>query len=298
VLLGFVGPKAEAEEIKHKLGEFLQDSLKLELSQEKTLITHATTQAAHFLGYDIVTQQANTRHGPNGHRTVNGKIALRIGVRVVEKLCARYLREGKPAHCNQLLHEDDFSIIAQYGAEYRGIIQYYLLAQNVGWLWKLHWVMKTSLFRTLAAKHKTTLMAMADKYTTTIPSKHGTIQCVQMVVERDGKKPLVAQFGGIHLRPDKTATITDQNLNVFVNGNRSELIQRLLADKCEQCGSEEKVEVHHIHRLADLKHNGRKPLSDWDEQMIIRRRKTLAVCSQCHHAIHAGASLPKKTRLE
>jgi retron-type reverse transcriptase len=55
-LLGFAGPKAEAEEIKERLTQFLREDLKLELSQDKTLITHARTRAARFLGYDILTQ--------------------------------------------------------------------------------------------------------------------------------------------------------------------------------------------------------------------------------------------------
>jgi len=49
-LLGFAGPRAEAEQIKQHLAQFLRDELKLELSQEKTLITHARTGAARFLG--------------------------------------------------------------------------------------------------------------------------------------------------------------------------------------------------------------------------------------------------------
>ena len=53
ILLGFTGPKAEAEEIKRRLAQFLQEDLKLELSETKTLITHARTSAARFLGYEI-----------------------------------------------------------------------------------------------------------------------------------------------------------------------------------------------------------------------------------------------------
>jgi hypothetical protein len=44
ILLGFTGPKAEAEEIKRQLAQFLQEDLKLELSGTKTLITHASTR--------------------------------------------------------------------------------------------------------------------------------------------------------------------------------------------------------------------------------------------------------------
>jgi hypothetical protein len=49
-LLGFAGPKAEAEEIKQRLAAFLRDDLRLELSPDKTLITHARSQRARFLG--------------------------------------------------------------------------------------------------------------------------------------------------------------------------------------------------------------------------------------------------------
>ena len=59
MLLGFTGPKAEAEEIKRRLGQFLCDDLKLELSAAKTLITHGRTTAARFLGYEIIVQHAD-----------------------------------------------------------------------------------------------------------------------------------------------------------------------------------------------------------------------------------------------
>ena len=61
-LLGFSGPREEAEQIKLQLEGFLRDSLKLELSHEKTLITHARTEAARFLGYEIVTLDADEKH--------------------------------------------------------------------------------------------------------------------------------------------------------------------------------------------------------------------------------------------
>src|SRR5260370_35751642 len=65
-LFGFTGPKAEAEQIKHRLARFLHDDLKLELSPDKTLITHGRTQAARFLGYDITVQHSRCRPGSNG----------------------------------------------------------------------------------------------------------------------------------------------------------------------------------------------------------------------------------------
>ena len=75
-ILGFTGPKAEAEQIKAALAAFLRETLALELNQSKTLVTHARTRAARFLGYEITVQHGNTKL-TNGCRSANGRIALR-----------------------------------------------------------------------------------------------------------------------------------------------------------------------------------------------------------------------------
>ena len=162
-LFGFIGPKAEAEEIKGKIARWLKENLNLSLSIEKTLITNASSDAAHFLGYEIVTQRANEKHNSkSGHRTVNGKMGLRVPADVITSRCARYMQKGVPAHRNELIQDDDFTIISRYQAEYRGLVQYYLLAINVCWLHRLHWIMQTSLLRTLARKHRTSLKVMSE----------------------------------------------------------------------------------------------------------------------------------------
>ena len=122
-MLGFIGPKAEAEEIKARLAEFLRETLGLELNQEKTLITHARTQRARFLGYDISVQHCNTKI-TSGRRSVNGKIALRVPPDVIKAQCARYRQHGKPWHRPRLQNLDDYDIVRIYGAEYQGVVNY------------------------------------------------------------------------------------------------------------------------------------------------------------------------------
>ncbi|MPY81431.1 MAG: maturase, partial [Actinophytocola sp.] len=98
-LLGFIGPKAEAEQIKQRLARFLREELKLELSADKTLITHARTRAARFLGYEIIVQHCDTKmtHGRRGtRRSANGRIQLRVPADVITAKCAPHLRRGKP----------------------------------------------------------------------------------------------------------------------------------------------------------------------------------------------------------
>ena len=282
--LGFSGPKAEAEEIKREIRDFLRETLKLELSEEKTLITHIRTHAAKFLGYEIVSQHVDDKLDRRGQRQVNETIGLRVPRAVIEQKCAMYMRRGKPAQRAPLIRDSDYSIIRKYQAEYRGIVQYYLLAHNVAWFGKLYWVAETSLLKTLAGKHRSTVTKMAKRHKATIETTDGSKKCLQVVIQRgEDKKPLVARFGGIPLKRKPEAILVDR-LPQFVMTNRSELLQRVLADTCELCGSKEKVEVHHIRKLADLE----KPV--WVKQMAARRRKTLVMCRKCHEEIHAGTS--------
>ena len=279
-LLGFTGPRAEAEQIKDRLAAFLREDLKLELSPEKTLITHARTGAARFLGYEITTQHSRCR------RKVNGVIALRVPRQVIKAKCAPYSRLGKPERRTGLINCDDLTIISTYGAEYRGLVQYYLLAGDVWRLKRLRWAAETSMLKTLAAKHESSVTKMARKYKATIATPHGPRTCFQATVERAGKKPLVARFGGIPLKRQKKAVIEDR-LPV-PPASRKELVTRLRAGWCELCDKRSPVEVHQVRRLADLAGN-RQPQPEWAQLMARRRRKTLVVCPDCHKRIHTAA---------
>ena len=93
-VLGYIGPKAEAQQVKDSLETFLRDSLKLALSKEKTLVTHATSRAARFLGYELVNQQANDQFDPTGRRRVNGRIGLGVPANVIEQHCQAYMHKG------------------------------------------------------------------------------------------------------------------------------------------------------------------------------------------------------------
>jgi len=282
VLLGFAGPKTEAEEIRSRLAVFLRDDLKLELNEGKTLITHARTGAASFLSYEITVQHCATRP------SVNGAIGLRVPREVIKKKCAPYLKHGKPEHRPELLNFDDSLIISTYGAEYRGIIQYYLLAGDVWRLHRLERVAMTSMLKTLAAKHRSTVNKMAHKYKAKTDTPHGKRTCFEANDEREGRKPLVARFGGIPLKRQRKAVIDDRR--PAPAATRKELVTRLHAGRCEWCEQRAEVEVHQIRKLADLARPGR-PQPAWAQLMATMRRKTLVVCTSCHQAIHTGTPI-------
>ena len=277
-MLGFTGPKHEAGEIRTRLADFLRDDLKLELNEDKTLITHARTQAARFLGYAITVQYARDRPA------VNGSIGLRVPRDVIKEKCGPYLNHGKPEYRAGLLNFDDYQIISTYGAEYRGVAQYYLLAGDVSRLNRLEGVAKTSMLKTLAARHRSTVTKMALKYKARTATPHGPRTCFEATVERPGRKPLVARFCCIPLIRQKKAVLNDHQPVPVTR--RKELITRLRTGTCELCEQHAPVEVHQVAKLADLHKLGR-PQPAWAALMTRMRRKTLVVCAPCHHqAIH------------
>jgi group II intron reverse transcriptase/maturase len=234
-LLGFAGPRKEAEGIKRRLKEFLRDDLNL--------------------------------------------------------------RRNKPVHRMERVNDSVFGIVARYQQEeYRGIAEYYQLAYNRSTrLTRLEWVMEQSLTKTLAKKLRVSVKKVYARYKTTIRTDKGLQKVLRVEVEREGGNPLVAQWGGVPLTRPERAVLKETPLNVW-NDNRSELLQRLLADRCELCGSREKVQVHHVRSLKDLKRKGRAEKPEWVKRMAARRRKTLIVCHECHTDIHAGRRLRKTAK--
>jgi group II intron reverse transcriptase/maturase len=287
-LLGFVGTKVEATEIKDHLKTFLKEKLHLELSEGKTLITHAATEHARFLGYEIYAQHADDCITRN-RRTINGKIGMLMPKTFVNEVCRAFMKDGKIVHQAERMNDSDFSIVSQYQSELRGYYQYYQMATNVSSLHKVRWVLETSLLKTLAMKHKTSVMSVVKSHKARTPTPHGEMTCIRVKVSRPNKDPLVATFGGIPLRRNQKAVIQDRAIHTFTQrSGRTELIKRLLAHECEVCGTEGPTEVHHIRALKDLTVPGRKEKPKWMKVMAARRRKTLVLCLGCHDDLHAG----------
>jgi hypothetical protein len=185
-----------------------------------------------------------------------------------------------------MVNLDDHVIISKYGAEYRGYVQYYLLAGDVHRLNRLLWVAQTSMLKTLACKYDSTVSKMAAKYKATIVTPHGPRVCMQVSSDRgDGRKPLVARFGGIPLKRQKKAVLDDRR-PIPATVRPKELISRLRTGRCELCKQRADVQVHHVRKLTDLAKPGQSQ-SAWAQLMTVKRRKTLIVCAACHESIHA-----------
>ncbi len=289
-ILGLIGKKSDAEMIKEKIRNFLK-KIHLELSLEKTLITHARRERARFLNYDISVNWDNTKRTKNIQgrtcRSANGNIVLDVPQDVCKKWKKKVRGEGKEiVGRTELMNNSVYDIVSTYEVELQGLINYYTLAHTVYTkMMELRYFWTISLAKTLAGKFKSSKAKMYRKYTGFTADGR---RVIMVKIERQGKKPLVAAFGRKPVKRRKDAVIVDKITHLYTG--RTELIDRLLADKCELCGKDGEVQGHHIRSLKALKkrYEGKKNPPDWVKRMITIRRKTLFVCEDCHHEIHTG----------
>jgi group II intron reverse transcriptase/maturase len=287
-LLGLTGSKGEAEAIKQELSNFLHHDLHMELNEEKTLVTHAHDDCARFLGYEVHVLHEDSKHDFRRRRCINGSIGLRVPRQVLVAKRTRYMRRGKPKALPQRTLDDAYSIVAQYQTEWRGVVQYYRMAYNLHMLQHLRHVMEVSLVQTLAKKYKTTCRKIYRRYGATIKTEDGDRKVLRVTIDRDPpKKPLTTHFGAVSLRWNKWVCINDAPTKPIWSG-RSEVVERLLAQTCELCGSHEHIEVHHIRKLADLASQDQSKPPSWKRRMMARQRKSLVVCRSCHEQIQYG----------
>lgn len=287
-LISVNGSKEDCEWIKARLTDFIRNTLKMELSQEKTLITHSNN-CARFLGYDVrVRRDQQVKPWKNcKQRTLNNTVELLIPLK--DKI-ERYLFEknvvtqrtdnGKlePVARIDLIRHTNLEIVTVYDAELRGLCNYYYLASNYKSLNYFSYLMEYSCLKTLARKHKCKLSAIYDKYRT------GQKRWGIPYETKGGKKTrYLTKFNEID--GNKCDDIQPAIVTIITKG-RTTIDSRLKARRCELCGFEgkdRKYEVHHVNKVKNLK--GKEP---WEVVMIAKRRKTLVVCHECHQKIHHG----------
>ena len=292
-LIGVIGSKEDAKQVKIDVGEFIKEQLHLEMSPEKTLITHGN-DFARFLGYLVtVSREQNRTRTKNGftRRTYVGKVKLYVPK---EKWLNRLLSYGAlkisydKAHGNKevwepvrrpgLIRLDDIEILNQYNAEVRGMYNYYRLANNATVLNAFVYVMKYSMYKTFAGKYRTSMRKIIRKY---CRNKDFTVS----YQTKSGTKSVVFYNQGVR-RNDKVIATENPDIIGRTNENRryTRLTDRLQGHVCEFCGAEtEDIEIHHIRKLKDL--SGR---AEWERHMIARKRKTMALCHSCHVKLHNG----------
>lgn len=287
-ILGVIGSKEDALRIKEDIKSFLSESLALELSEEKTLITH-TGKSAKFLGYEItVTRNNHQRRDVQGRlrRTYGKRVRLNVSMATLRDKLLEYgameikLRNGKeiwkPKCRSGLIFNDDLEILDRYNRETVGFCNYYLIANNCVVLHNFRYIMEYSMYKTFAGKYRSTVRKINKKYRlnklfTVKYEQKGAIKS-RTFYKTSFKRRTTAFNGSCDIEPYSIADVS-----------RTNLTDRLKAEKCELCGATGKLIMHHVRNLKDLK--GKE---SWKRLMSARKRKTIALCPSCHRLRHLG----------
>lgn len=255
-ILGVIGSKEDALRIKEDIKSFLSESLALELSEEKTLITH-TGKSAKFLGYEItVTRNNHQRRDVQGRlrRTYGKRVRLNVSMATLRDKLLEYgameikLRNGKeiwkPKCRSGLIFNDDLEILDRYNRETVGFCNYYLIANNCVVLHNFRYIMEYSMYKTFAGKYRSTVRKINKKYRlnklfTVKYEQQGVIKS-RTFYKTSFKRRTTAFNGSCDIEPYSIADVS-----------RTNLTDRLKAEKCELCGATGKLIMHHVRNLKD-----------------------------------------------
>lgn len=290
-LIGVIGSKEDAIAIKEQVKAFVADMLILELSDEKTLITHSEKRAR-FLGYDIyVRRSAATKKDKTGRlcRHLNGTVCLEMPTELMRKKLLEYGamtiektvygKDNWKAKARYYLKDnDDLEILDQYNSEIRGFRNYYRIANNAAHASSFGYIMQYSMFKTFATKYRTTMRRMIGKLRT------GKNFGVRFTDKKGKTKTRLFYNESFARKPLQKNAVVDVIPKTVMYSSKTSLMARLSAGQCELCGETDcEIEIHHVRKLKDLKGK-----SYWERFMIARNRKTLALCLDCHEKLHSG----------
>lgn len=283
-VIGLNGSKEDGESIKAAVKEFLSKELKLELSDEKTLITHSSNPCM-FLGYYVsVRREQKVKPDKNGvlKRSLSHMVQLTVPFheKIEPFLWSRNtvrIKQGRlfPAKRDYLLNLTDLEIVSTYCAEMRGLLNFYDKAVDYYKLSYFAYLMEYSCLMTLARKHKTSIGKIITKY------KDGKGRWGVPYETKEGKKrlylPRTADCKGNPIKDEISKNTKSHSYS------RTTFESRLQAKTCELCGASGDIpfEIHHVNKVKNLKGKSR-----WEQIMIAKKRKTLVVCQKCHREIH------------
>lgn len=285
-LIGIIGSKEDAIKIKQDMKEFLTNKLKLELSEEKTLITSGKDKAK-FLSYEItICNDTKTRKTARGQcRVFNGRVKLYVPKeKWINKLKQYNMlktvnikgqkEKWKPLERGELAYLKPNEIVMKYNEQIRGLYNYYKLANNVSVLNKYYYIAEYSMYKTFALKYRITMTQAKLKFTRNnefrAPYENASGTNYITFYNKGFTKTKRPMMSEVDIAPE------------YANLYKSkELYKRYKNKKCELCNKQsENVVIHQVSSLKDLETKYK-----WQEIMKKKRRKTLIVCDECHRLI-------------
>lgn len=285
ILISFTGPFKEAILLRDNIKDYILNTLHLSPSENINYIVKSNNERnpVRFLNHNIVTQWNNT-HITNGKRSLVGNIAFLIPRNIIINKKRKYIKNGKPIHLTQYLASSSFDIIIEYQHDFSEFCQYYKFARNQELLTIVKYIMECSLTKTLANKFKISVKKVYKRFSSfkTVDNfKYKVL--AETIIDKQGNEH-IAYFGAIPFkrRPFKNNSIID--IITYYYSNRNSLKSKIINKECEICKSTENVQLHHINHIKTI--DNKKP--KFIQNLIALKRKTIALCENCHRLVHNG----------
>lgn len=290
-IVGITGPRELADQARDQIGRFLKDELKLQLSLDKTRITHAKTEEAIFLGTrlsvggDPGRSEAKIATTSNASgilfrkRTTGWLPKLKAPVRkLVERLHTKGFckADGTPTSKGAWTPIDPNQIIGLYNSILWGLLNYYRFADNFGKMNRIQYILRFSLAKTLAHKYETSMKQVFRKYGRNLEFRWTTAQGEEKAVAFRENTAWTRRPDAFSIRPP------DLDL---LGWHRSLRSKSKLGYPCLICGIEGRVQMHHVRHIRKM---GAKKLQGFTAVMGVLNRKQVPVCEACHQKIHRG----------
>lgn len=292
-ILGYVGPKEEAEKITMRIKEFLHEHLSLETNPDKSTIKHASERGIKYLGVYL-------RYLPNNRLRINsssekGDVKLlkatsynsaqlrapivELMEKAVNKGYAKRSKSGiaRATACIKMSSLEDEQIVNRFSKIIRGILEYYSCVNSRSDLWNVIALYKKSCALTLAHKHKLrsaneVFKRYGPKLKVSNPLGKGTTELYYPTTL--GTK--------IDFKTRKD-NITMELLNESpLQGSYMQNPKTSLVCQFEGCKATEKLEEHHTNPLRNIS----KQLTAFEKSLIAKKRKTITLCQEHHKTLH------------
>lgn len=302
-IIGFCGHKNEAEQIKLDIETFLAEELKLKVNETKSCIHHSGDKNIKFLGFYI-------RYLPN-KLVLDSKLEddnikqlksvalnqaqLRIPVnlllqRLADKGIATKRKNGtfRATSCRKYGSLENAQIVNRFSSIIRGLLNYYLPANQFSDMWSVVSIIRKSCALTLADKLKLRTASKAYnifgsflKVTDRLNPAKTTVLDYPTSLKTTGNFKLGKPWVNLYLIE-----------NDPLQGSYGSNPKTSLTCQYPGCTVSDGLEEHHFNEIKNLK---KKNLPPYIQSLIRRKRETITLCREHHLKVHGKSVRPKES---
>ena len=172
----------------------------------------------------------------------------------------------RPMPRKDLMNRSDAEIVSTFNSEIRGLYNFYRIAENVGALHKYYYMVRYSMLKTLAGKHRTNVSVIKKRHMV-----NGVLRIPYDTTK--GRKYCEFYHDGFRKHSDGYDNVADVMPSYRKYDSRHTIVNRIKAGVCEICGEHaDYLCMHHVRTLEIARKAGiylsKKILENEEENLV------------------------------